>query len=123
MTAKARNQSRNITLCESTLRHQTRDVYGRTLPIGKWKCTITHASNESLKLDIRAMDDSNHQWSTVQTDHMPCIKSGTTEIESRFSVKSESEVKFIISADTAKQDISYRCDITEISAEKNSIRG
>jgi hypothetical protein len=123
MTAKARNHDRKIKLCESTLRHQTRDVYGRILPIGRWKCTITHASNEDLKLDIRAMDDSNHLWSAIKTDHTPCIKSGTTEIESRFSVISESEVKFIISAAAAKQDISYRCDIIKISAEKSRAWG
>ena len=122
MTANTRNLSRRIKLCESTLRHQTRDVYGRTLPIGHWKCTITHASNESLKLDIRTMDHSSHQWSIVKTEHTPYIKSGTTELETRFSVKAESEVKFIISADTAKQDISYRCDITEISAENEDAR-
>ena len=120
MTAKARNQSRIVKLCESTLRHQTRDVYGRVLPIGRWKLTITHPSNERLKLAIRAMDDNNHQWSPVITDHAPCVKANTTKIESSFSVKSKSEVKFIISADTASQDINYRCDITEINAEKNS---
>ncbi len=115
MTAKTRNSDRKITLCESTLRHQTRDVYGQVLPVGRWKLTITHAGKESLKLAIRAMDDNNNQWSPVKTDSAPCFQSRTTKIESSFSVKSESEVKFIISADTAKQDISYRCDITEIS--------
>jgi len=120
MTAKTRNNGRKIKLCESTLRRQTRDVYGQVLPIGRWKCTITHASHANLKLAIRAMDEGNHQWSPVMTDHAPCIISSTTKIESSFSVKSESEVKFIISADTAKQDISYRCDITEVSAEINS---
>ena len=117
MTAKARNQSRLIKLCDSTLRHQTRDVYGRILPIGQWKCTMTHASDENLKLDIRTLDNNNLQWSPVKTEHSPCVRSGTTEIESLFSVKSESEVKFIISAVTAKHDVSYRCDITKISPE------
>jgi hypothetical protein len=112
---KSGNHVRGIKLCESTLRLKTRDVYGQTLPKGQWKCTVKYNGLEDLQLDIKTLDHTSYQWSSVPLKKEPCIRSGITKIESDFSVNSESEVKFIISSKSAESEIQYSCDLSPIS--------
>jgi hypothetical protein len=115
---------RSFRLCESTLYENTRDVYGQQLPVGNWKYTLTHDSQEDMQLEIKALDNSYSKWSRLRVkprDDTGIIGDSNSDgagtspanaVEGRFSTNSECEVKFIFSTNSSEQEIHYRCDVS-----------
>ena len=111
---------RSFRLCESTLYENTRDVYGQQLPVGNWKYTLTHDSQEDMHLEIKALDSSYSKWSRLRVkprNSGDCNGDGAENkpakaVEGRFSTQSECEVKFIFSTNSSEQEIHYRCDVS-----------
>ena len=97
-----------FTLCESTLRKHTRDVYGQNLRTGSWQYTVIHDGPGDLNLTIRELDDNLSKWS--QPPIQPESDAGN-EIKGVFTKKSDGEVKFIFSSQTPVDDINYRCEV------------
>ena len=101
-----------FTLCESTLRKNTRDVYGRDMPPGSWQYYVTHDGGESLNIEIKIQDDHSRQWSLVEAASVN-NPSKSKPICGKFSTESGREVKFIFSSSTLDREINYRCELRQ----------
>ena len=100
-----------ITLCESRLRAQTRDVYGRKIAPGKWCVRISHESDAHINLEIKRFDAAKNMWTAVPVKPV----SGDRELTNgKFELQQHHELKFIFSSGTGSGEISYRCDLEKL---------
>ena len=102
-------ESGRFTLCESSLRAQTRDVYGRQLSAGSWKFRIAHGARAGMQVNIKRFDQSSARWMGVPIQEESTDADVTT---GKFDLSTRQELKFIFESQHDNGDIDYRCELT-----------
>lgn len=97
-----------ITLCDSKLRAQTRDVYGRHVAPGQWRVRVSHDPDANINLEIKRLDVAKNTWTAVPVRQV----SGDLNLTNReFELQHHHELKLIFSSGAPSGEISYRCDL------------
>ena len=102
-------ESCRFTLCESSLRAQTRDVYGRQLSAGSWKFRISHGARAGMQVNIKRFDPSSARWMGVPIVEQATSAEATT---GKFDVTAHQELKFIFESRDNGEQLDYRCELT-----------
>ena len=101
-------ESGRFTLCESSLRAQTRDVYGRQLSAGNWKFRVAHGTRAGMQVNIKRYDHSSARWMGV-----PIVEETTSAdvTTGKFDLTTHQELKFIFESRSDNGDVDYRCEL------------
>ena len=102
-------ESCRFTLCESSLRAQTRDVYGRQLSAGSWKFRIAHRARAGMNVNIKRFDPSSARWMGVPIVEQATSAEATT---GKFDLAARQELKFIFESPDDSGDVDYCCELT-----------
>ena len=101
-------ESARFTLCESSLRAQTRDVYGRQLSAGSWMFRIAHGDRAGMRVNIKRFDPSSARWRGVPIVDQATTAEATT---GKFDLAYRQELKFIFESSDGNAEIDYRCEL------------